>query len=414
MLQLRLTVVIFVLMPGLSWGQTALQLPITHYSSYYNESLPAELKRLPADTALDRQIQNILKNGRDTANFTATAANVGSVTAARNHEVRYLLYNPAYLQGLAIPELAYAMLAHEIGHHLNEHQLIPASSFTAEGLALTPAAKAQQMAEELEAARFVGYVLYETRLTRQTFPEVIRLLPLSALDVADQLAALEQGYLRKETYITMAPSAAFQDNGNGEALPGIPEFPFPPPQPSASLDMTDYFTTQTSLGAIAQQLKNALNQCGYYERQYYYIRSGFALVTRIEQYQNDGSSLGEPERWSAQPYRQNESWAAYFRNLFTANPGHFRVFVFIVTDEPLVANTDREVSRQTVESWLREGANRLPTHISEKPRTKDTTVTALIYDFLVEEATNKAQLRLPAALSSNTHLVKSKIINALR
>ena len=77
-----------------------------------------------------------------------------------------------------------------------------------------------------------------------------------------------------------------------EAAP-LPEFPWPPPPPSATAEIRceqlRLKTRLTSFGDVDRRLSEALDANGYCERRYYAVPDGFALVTRIEQINDDGT-----------------------------------------------------------------------------------------------------------------------------
>ena len=93
---------------------------------------------------------------------------------------------------------------------------------------------------------------------------------------------------------------------------------------------------------------------------------GFALVTRLEQIRPDGTPLDPPDRWSAEvgPVRQF-NLRTILRALFTANPGYFRILVFVATPHPF-NQSDEEVRREEAVAWLQEGMSWLPGAVSPR------------------------------------------------
>lgn len=197
----------------------------------------------------------------------------------------------------------------------------------------------------------------------------------------------------------------------------IPEFPWPPPQASASMILPPTLLVNTILEtthirAVDSILSNTLEECGYMEKSYYAVPDGFALVTRLEQIYPDGTPKEEPERWNIEvsPLR-SFSLKEYLRALFTANPGYFRVVVFIITPHPFT-QTEAIVSRDEAMDWLRAGANRLPDSITRRKYSKEYTITALIYEFEKPEFQEPA-LKIPGLLTGKDHLEKSGFLDAL-
>ena len=88
------------------------------------------------------------------------------------------------------------------------------------------------------------------------------------------------------------------------------------------------------------------------------------MVTRLEQYEEDGTSKVPPDRWSVDvlPLR-TFSLSDYIRALFQANPGYYRIIIFVVTPVPFVESS-ATVSRDEAMEWLRTGLNKLPASLN--------------------------------------------------
>ncbi len=345
-------------------------------------------------------VDMILQQTHKTANFKLVPAPVATAEATLDGGQRFIRYNPEYLAALEADVLRFSLLAHLIGHHINQHVLTPE----------------RQESEGIEAAEFAGYALYHLGAQPALIDALPRLLPQpSPPSLTEQQAALQRGFKRAEAALLLAPYAGFDDDGSGNALQGVAEFPFPPPPASATFDLTDFFIGQPTLGAVADRIKGALDANKYFEKRYYYLNSGFAMVTRIEQFNTDGSSKSIPGRWSAQPVRDETfSWIDYVKSLFTADVGYFRVFVFIVTPEEWVPDRSRRISRQEADDWLTEGASRLPAALADQAVPPRTTVTALVYEFRVAESDRKVTLSTPSELSGRDHVIKAKILAKLK
>lgn len=230
----------------------------------------------------------------------------------------------------------------------------------------------------------------------------------------------------------------------------IPEFPWPPPAASASLVLPNafvlgqwrlhrevhplrrtgqyfyyYYYDEEELVRLWDSggprlihvnatLTNALSGAGYYEASYYSVPDGFAVVTRLEQINSDGTPKPSPSRWETQPRRLEKfSLAEYLRALFLANPGFYRIIVFVVTPHPFTQSRE-VVTREEAISWLRFGANVLPLELSLQPYSAAFTCTALIYEFEKVDVQAKATIKVPGRLSAQIHIEKSGIGVALR
>ncbi len=193
----------------------------------------------------------------------------------------------------------------------------------------------------------------------------------------------------------------------------IPPFPFPPPPASASTTLPRrYLEGLNTLADFDAKLRQAIDQCRY-EKSYYSVPDGFALVTRIEQFDgSEGSSLPPPDRWSAEIKGMEEfSIRNYLKALFFGQEGNFRVFVFLVTSVPF-SQSGRDVTKAEVEDWLSTGMNRLPPQLGKRPLKAEHECTVLIYEFLQDES-GTATFIESSALTSRTHLEKSQIMGFL-
>ena len=96
-------------------------------------------------------------------NFELKEARVANIEASISHRKRYILYNPDYISWINKTTkdkwAAIALLAHEVGHHLNGHTIRKSGS--------TPKL-------ELEADEFAGFVLYKLGASLEQAQEVMK------------------------------------------------------------------------------------------------------------------------------------------------------------------------------------------------------------------------------------------------
>ena len=165
----------------------------------------------------------------------------------------------------------------------------------------------------------------------------------------------------------------------------LPEFPWPPPRASAfDIVPRDLLLgeKQTPVsGDAAAALDSAFRQAGYSETSYYGVPEGFALASRIEQINQDGTLKEAADRWSVEvaPLRK---WSlhAYLERLFKASPGYYRIIVFIVTSQPF-SQSNTKVTAADAHLWVSSGLNRLPDEVASRPYSPAHACTALIYEF---------------------------------
>lgn len=203
----------------------------------------------------------------------------------------------------------------------------------------------------------------------------------------------------------------------GEAT--LAQFPWPPPQAHSRYKLSRSLLAKqesgTTLGDVADRLEAALQLSGYSQSSYFAVKDGYALVTKVEQMDADGTPKQEPARWEAAlgPLSiSNFTLDGYLKALFNAARGYYRVIVFIVSPHP-IAEGETRVSRSEAEAWLHKGADRLPRSLRALSYGADFECTALIYEFEQTAPGQQARLRENSPLTGEAHLRKSKILTAL-
>lgn len=98
-----------------------------------------------------------------TPNFELKQAKVNNIEASVSHRKRYILYNPEFINWISDVTkdkwAAIALLAHEVGHHLNGHTIRKSGS---------------KPKLELEADEFAGFVLYKLGASLEQSQEVMK------------------------------------------------------------------------------------------------------------------------------------------------------------------------------------------------------------------------------------------------
>ncbi|MCI5130234.1 MAG: hypothetical protein D3904_01640 [Candidatus Electrothrix sp. EH2] len=198
----------------------------------------------------------------------------------------------------------------------------------------------------------------------------------------------------------------------------IPQFPWPPPHPSAySLipsKLLPSLANKNYLKDVAKKLEAAFDQAGYSQKKYYQVPDGFALVSQLEQFNPDGTSKTPPDRWVTD-YLPPEifSLTSYIKALFTAKPGRYRIIAFIVTSQPF-KESKKIVTRDEAMAWLDNGMFILPESIGKQPYTDKHYCTALIYEFEQPGKEKKPSFKPLSNLTGKDHLQKSKLWAALK
>ena len=117
--------------------------------SFFGEAFRSHyVSMVQAQAPVEDMVEEILLHTGLEKNFNIRAASVPNAAAATQGGVRYLLYNPQFLddldQSTGTPWAIYSVMAHEIGHHLQGHTIQPGGS---------------RPSIELEADKFSGFVL---------------------------------------------------------------------------------------------------------------------------------------------------------------------------------------------------------------------------------------------------------------
>ena len=134
-------------------------------TTFFSYALPTQRKAhsgaiASVDTSLMKistiqsMLQEIINATGLHTSFELKEANVLNIEASVSHRKRYILYNPAYITSLnKISKSKWAvmaLLAHEVGHHLNGHTIRKGGS---------------RPALELEADEFAGFILHKLGAT---------------------------------------------------------------------------------------------------------------------------------------------------------------------------------------------------------------------------------------------------------
>jgi hypothetical protein len=148
----------------------------------YNDTSSAGIQ---ATTQLLTEIMNVVGLR---ANFELKEAKVLNIEASVSHRKRYILYNPAYMTWITTVTknkwAAMALLAHEVGHHLNGHTIRRGGS---------------NPELELEADEFAGFVLRKSGASLEEAQEVMKYIAKTETSKthpgrASRMSAIENGW----------------------------------------------------------------------------------------------------------------------------------------------------------------------------------------------------------------------------
>lgn len=201
----------------------------------------------------------------------------------------------------------------------------------------------------------------------------------------------------------------------GSGIP-MPAFPWPPPPPSAETVIAHNWLPprdEAQLADVADALERALAEANYRRWSYSSVPNGFALVSQMEQIGADGTPSPEPARWSTElPPAENMNLLEFLRALVNAQPGYYRVIVFIVTDQPRSRDGDAATGEEA-ERWLAQGFDRLPRTIGQLLYGSEYRTIALIYEFRKRSNDSDAVFLENSRTEADTHLEKAGIADPL-
>ncbi|MGD2087176.1 MAG: hypothetical protein PVH61_13415 [Candidatus Aminicenantes bacterium] len=199
-------------------------------------------------------------------------------------------------------------------------------------------------------------------------------------------------------------------------------FPWPPPKASAYCKIPSGFLLKTEgetyLKDVLDQLEKAMDQAGYQERELCAVKHGFAIASRIEQFQTDGTPEIANKRWEAKikplPLETlTTNFNAYLKAVFFTDVYHFRKIVFVV--KPGEVNERKNpITPGEAKKWFSANvrSGRLK-DILDIYYSRYYTCTALIYEFEKYKMNDEPIPAEMSNLTGKTHLVKSKLWHAL-
>lgn len=201
---------------------------------------------------------------------------------------------------------------------------------------------------------------------------------------------------------------------NGSSASALPAFPLPAPAPSArvALSRTLFGGNPHTVGDIERRLARELDARGYDQRSYFRAPRGFALVTQVERIDSAGRPRAGNDRWVTVPLplidRSNFSLANIVTALRNAEPGRYRLIVFLVTT---TARTTGSASMpfDGAQTLVEGGGDYLPQAIARIPLGPEHNVSALIYEFARASVRADATFVKPSGINGSTHLRAARL-----
>jgi hypothetical protein len=376
--------------PCLLQAQKLFRAKLDHQCIFSGGIMDSELYQYDDSSKVPEWVDEILAANNAEKNFVLVEASVENVSAVVDSTQRFLLYSIDFVEKGSRIEV-YGALAHEIGHHVNLHGL----------------KDADRKNEESEADFFMGYFFGKKGFQKPEVEAFLQKMPSSySISYNERLKIVMSGYEKANRAIKLKGLSV--DNSPQLEQLLLPTFTFKECYTTTDLPRNK-FDGLATLGKVDEKIRLVLDTRGYYNRSYFSVKNGFAVVCQMEQYnRQDATIRNDRTRWLDYPVRDNfEGVLDYISTIVMPNKGYFRVFVLVVTDD-VFKSTDKKVSKTEAVAWLSQGANRLPKEIAKMSFTGDHTVSALVYEFEVPESNRKPTQVCPTPLhDARTHLKKA-------
>ncbi|MFA6112552.1 MAG: hypothetical protein WC729_01120 [Sphingomonas sp.] len=165
-----------------------------------------------------------------------------------------------------------------------------------------------------------------------------------------------------------------------------PFLPWPAPAPSSLGNVSSTLKLSGHLSDVDAQVQRRLGAKGYEELKYFSVPGGFAICTKLERINEDGSAA--KDRWMVGKQASQGGFLDYFRKLIEGERGLFRTMVLVVTDQP-IRPAGYQASDQDVKRWRSTGAAALG--VTGKGVVRPgTQAWLLVYEFETDRSKNKS------------------------
>jgi hypothetical protein len=201
-----------------------------------------------------------------------------------------------------------------------------------------------------------------------------------------------------------------------EAGQDLPEFKIPAPRASAQMVVprSELPSGPLNVQQVSDALRQRLSSAGYSDLGYYRVTNGFALATGMERVASDGRPFQGQKRWATDAsglasMSGSLSLSSLIHSLVNADPGSYRMMVFVVTNRP-VTNSGTDMKSDMAKVMVVNGASDLPQGFSQVPFDPDYRVTALIYEFSRTAVGKPAEFSRPSTRTAADQLRLTHIL----
>lgn len=164
----------------------------------------------------------------------------------------------------------------------------------------------------------------------------------------------------------------------------LPDLALPLPKPSARRNLAPAtFGAPQKLGDIERRLRGKFEQRGYEDAAYYRVPNGFAMASAIERIDDGGRAYPSPDRFALEASglcRFRLALGSLLDCLLQADPGRYRMIVFVVTTEPVTTDGEPATFAE-VQSIVAGGGDFLPNALAAQQFTAAHNISANVYEF---------------------------------
>jgi hypothetical protein len=187
------------------------------------------------------------------------------------------------------------------------------------------------------------------------------------------------------------------------ALP--PFVPWPPLRPTDRYVFPSELVLRfRTVSEFNNFLVTKLREAGYDSFSYFSAPGGFSLATRVEQLDEKRAPVAGTRRWIMDTANGPHSFKEYILSLLRNRRGHFRVFIFVLTNDPRPPRSEDATPEDAIR-WAKTGCASIPETLGGAKITGDYVFYVLTYEFSAEKGRNVEQLYItPTPVSDQLKL----------
>ncbi len=180
-------------------------------------------------------------------------------------------------------------------------------------------------------------------------------------------------------------------------------FPNPAPIPSAKFFLPNYQTDLETLDEVAIHLEGVFNKAGYKDKlRYYYSIDGFALLSKLERFNKDGTEVSSNKRWVNVFGDGKFSYYQIFKSLFFEVSTEFRMFALVIASKNAKIGS-QIMTAQVAQELLMHGYETLPEELKKKI-LNPKNLSVLVYHFHQNDIGEVPELDLSGNISAENYL----------